>query len=1508
MNSGSLYCRWPGLEHWKPIYHFFHHVAAAKPMPSVIYILYYIVIIAHIFCVMSLFKFFSFIEGTGPLAESLITFIENLIYLQAIPSNYLAPILFIFSLFSIGFVIYVYLRPHHLAKNFVTKLIRFYFQVFSTYLLLVSSSLLQKSITEIVGGKKLDYFFVFSAIDFLICFFNAFESMFFFSYPMSCRTLIFTAWDLKNFYLYIFFTCFIQQLWSLVYKYKFVGGLIVFGFNFIFSVFMLIRSFSLVFFISFLNMAFIFMYTYFALMSIIFTFVWCFPNPKIIPPIVIFALLLFIFGTAIYSQWIYNLLSEVILSQINRTSKSENESFEDLSENSEIDIELPHLPPKVLICLLRYLGSHDFPDVNELAIRVAEIQENSNVVLECFRILHLNCCVPTAVYSKILDISNKDVGFFERPLLCNLQYEAIKYQSNDSVIDMMIEHLDKAKSEIHKSLQKLAYGIQIQSLDIVSEAHFEYNDKCAKYEEMTSLLIENIPNSITIATHYHDYLLNLRGNYIADQYWCRKVEFIKTHQPNDVNTSFPFNHENNFNNNLNNSLNHHNLNTDSLLHHFSGFMRNPQLSMSSISSYISSNTQEIITQEASYRIKLRSLQLSPAFLGILFISMIMCLCVRPLPTNAIHQEMIKATVNVFNQSNFVYAQMALFTYPFPRFVDYSKIIIQNMELNHNISCDSFKEFVRITDDLRKSIENKALSFVSSVVSESMAFGEVSKPLQQAWFRTNISDKFPYSLHLGSSILSEYISQASERFTPNDSTVLELLNLSNDIGALVKQFVNALLLFLEGIHDNILNKEICWILLSGVFELIMLIALYLSIFILPGNDFKKFYKVLFLIDTESITDFSSSFGRDDFIANGREPLDLEVYAADANSLTLDEIELSDDNPLALQISLPNNISVSGLNSPFGNVNPKISTKSNEIVGGISKNFNNLNNFLMINEGLEEETEKKKVHYSKILFRIAIFFGFFFIVLLAIDGMAIVLIHSYGMKKTSGFSSATSFLPQSMDVMISAYLYISGLKKEKPQFSCKNYENVFQYQEFMNQMCELYTGLYDEWNGEINDQFVAIVKSLYGHIGAITTNLESYIRYSFIPYEQYKLIADHSFSLIGFTCILISISLFIFTYLYMNKLFRSILCILRIIPSRYFSPISAVLGEFENGDSLNFKKKDFSTDSLNSVIMHSPDPIIVLERDLDSTKVIAAGQSAMSLLNYKTSEIINNDVQFIIPGFEDKYPILSSSNTTTKIDLVNKNGTIFNMKCTSINIDDNIIALIMKNTEELSLLTKQIKEAQSKLEQFLVRIMPIKYVNMYLEGKSSLLVKVKDASVAYISLYDNEDPSITKCNPDILLDYIDFLNGTVDRILTKYPCISKLGFDDGIMSFIAGATESAKTTEELTSNLINFLFILINKINAQQKFLELKATDLKAVIHTSGPVNAGIISKECPVFKEWSNSFDDLLIKLIKNCPTNSIRITKKTKRKMGKLNNKAIKITKEGKNSLTNMKTYLLSLE
>ena len=397
--------------------------------------------------------------------------------------------------------------------------------------------------------------------------------------------------------------------------------------------------------------------------------------------------------------------------------------------------------------------------------------------------------------------------------------------------------------------------------------------------------------------------------------------------------------------------------------------------------------------------------------------------------------------------------------------------------------------------------------------------------------------------------------------------------------------------------------------------------------------------------------------------------------------------------------------------------------------------------------------------------------------------------------------------------------------------------------------------------------------------------------------------------------ISISVFIFiTYLiylatfilFLNHyfmLFRSLKSIILVFPSTNFSTISNIIHLFMYKSSNN--NKNDGKDSIESIKLQSR---YIFKQSVDSIIVIDGNyiiqdinNSTEELIGLKKDELIGSNFSRYIENLETKrgnegtesptgfdfFQHISFyrtqqeySSSTPKFNLCLKkfNGEKIPISCTLIPInkhntdnDEPAFALVLSDRTKFTLQENKLQETKRNIESLLYRLLPRVMAKKLLSHNPVLHSKVERASITFISIVNFLE--LCKLHTHIeLMEELDIIFSLFDQNISKFPTLVKLKVINGTY-MAAGELFNEVSNKSFSLEIVEFA-IMCAKSVAQRNAQVGSNLQLTIGINTGGPIIAGILGSDKPLFDIWGDAVN-ISSRLQTSCPHNHIQMSKET---------------------------------
>lgn len=1272
--------------------------------------------------------------------------------------------------------------PQCLFRGGYTYALRVFFQILCPILQSVTASLMQKCIEESIT-QKFQWYSYLSVIDYL-----ANTSIFALFTHFSGRTIYFSnsltaTWDDSYKFVVVTGASFILQFWSLFPKFPHSGRIFI---PIIHLIYILISDFVstfLIFISPLLNSIFITGSLFFTVHTIL-MIVYCtvdnsFFDLLLVDIFVFFIVYLFL------SQYIINLLiqralKKQLLPHMNRLS--------DFSDDSDSEIELPNIPPYQMILLVRQLVTNGYQDVSEFIMRIIDSDVNIHVLIECIRILVLIGCIPSSVWNRILEIDRKFVSFRDQALLCDLQFESIKNEQSSEIIEPLMRTLDEAKLDVQQYLINFDIALSMKNKKKAHKNLSLYTLASKKYETIARVYLSNSPKSYQIASHYSNFMKELRGNYRESNIWQHRAEALRT-----GNYSFI-------------PRNSTGLMSTSVLSLTNNDMADKKFNEGAIAQ------QQLISQQVVAKIHSKYIPAAVLLLIIMNLAILILDFIDP-------QEFIKYKCSPESYLDLT-TDLSMYYYG----LIYQVSSILNTALNTEIYITP-KDF------------NMTLWSISNTISQMYPSIPSQHNVQDVWTNRNVSELFTMSAYGFASAVESRIRLINRSYDdPNINIYLTEIcsmiekfnNVLSNINTLIDHYQSDLI----SILNNYIFIYVCSILIGAI--ILNFIVYFVSSYgLMKERD--MIITVFFKIDSDSLKEFRKKFD-----AQFNAPLThhSELMDNDTYSLALDEIELDDNDPISLPIQLP------------------LFLKDDSC-----------------SEGLVSHSSDSKSEHPKYD---PIFIPSFLImswICMIIIGVLFVIYSQRYIQRNTDLSLKRESYHNCFEIVIK--IMYSGFHTIAYEYGFLSYKTRVSFTVTPNDIVffpgiDILVKSFEASNDFYN------IEEIY----QITFNQSVLVMNQLVGMKE-QIINTKAFNekgveyLIQFFVVFLTILLFILLLRYMQfaaTLFDSLKSILNIMPSKYFSTIATVL-DLYNKNFGKHKSKPLEHQS-RLIIKHVSLPILSID---SSYKVRSINQALMKVFMLNKDDVMNNYLWKVFPKDQhlDFYNTLNEIIKDIDSEGIEYNFIAYKSDKSPIHInsllipfiigDDNIhVLIIMKEMEDIMKLNEQIKENKLKVKILCGKLMPKQIVPSFQRENNPIKFVCKTCCLIIINIYQFCEWCTNHTHMQIL-DYIDLFFGKFDKLIDKYPEITKINQRNGSYFAISGLFSNGKD---------NFTQIALDFVESCDKFVKTKKglmqtdTQITCGIFYAENITAGVMNHDIPQFDIASNLLSDAR-DIVKKCPPNHV---------------------------------------
>lgn len=1376
---------WPGLERWPKIYHFFHYLNISKPLPRFVDYIAWPIIYCQLVLSLSQIHLIAKLPSVKAAFKGCDLLIGLVLYLNFIPYQFLGPIL---TAISIGFaltLLIVYKNETFVMRAGATYTLRVFLHVLCPIFTMFASSVLQQQIENAALNKKFDPFIVITFIGFVIYIILGLITGILFGQPLHPASLKFQFWKFSTHSMYVVVACSIQQLWSLAVKYPKWGAYLVLGITAVGSIAGLLSALELPYFSPTLNIFLVGMNICFGLSTIMFCFLWRWPEYEFEFAIAYLGIILL---TLMVSPRIYSVVGMHVLRNLHRGPR--DEKFQDLSDDSSVGTDFPKLSAKKSILLLHYLVIAGYPDICEFTMHMAETTEHMGVIVECFRVLVMLESVPAIVWTKVLEIERVDVSAWQRSILCELQYEAVKMIETGEDYGEIYREFNTRKQDIVKSMLSISEAAVDRDVKKLKHALDNYVDLCEDMEFMAKVYITHAPKSLVLLESYYDYLAKLSGNFSEAVKYKLLIDSLRSGALVTIAQEMQ-----------------------------SAEMedRAPQTE----SELADITPQQLITQQVAKSIKSRAYPRAVVLFLLTIVIWFLGCVLRPsyLVTNGgALQRYVGNAVDFLGLIANTHLQELQY--------HINQILICNTTLAEDVS------------NVLRSIKYMDLKFTAvsvaefdAVVREMEDGTEESAEILKTWFESDTGVTLESLSFMMRSILQQYDRLSDETEHCYSPIVADMLHtngtrLSNGESKMLDYFARAF----ENDHQYLRKATI--IIGTVVGSCVLVFALALLIFCVAAlkRELSLFADVFFRIDGISMALF-----RDELLKrmnshpeqSRTRAFTQEANPSDDNYLELEEIELEEDDPLTIPLDLD-------LGEP-------IETSESEWKGSGRMNVKKIGGYALT-----------------VVILVVLYLG---------ATLCLHLLNVY-FRDEATHRSNTLFghvetvrylLKNGCNVGYSGLLGDANIDDlvcaDVPQYK-ETCENIAAHQEtWVVPNCDMGLAL---TLSTTMDQVIPVIEHL------LTIRLD--VVNDVLAWYSITWACVSAFCLV---CTILLLSATVLHFRYAKRWFASVRSLLLLVPSRYFSTISTLAELFEFHGS---KKTDRNRQVIaSSILKHSREAIVYL----DHNKIVEAGQAALAVFAYKKEDIIGQDIEFILPTFNQKASAHQDEEVVEfDIDGESSDGRTPKMRCTYIRSDFQTSILLLDDITGKIATKREINQCRAKLDMMLRNLMPPHLTERFLSGQYQVAIEKDEIVLGVISI---TDVTLTpgRSNHDYLMELIDLLYSTCDRKLGEYPKLSRLIMDNCMYRFVGGMFNEGPI-EEAVKEALDFTTKIQVKCNTRLPHFVQRGVKVQGCLSIQKRPIGSIFSKELPMFDAWCPDEDQFRELALGFTDERIIRVTEEVK--------------------------------
>jgi class 3 adenylate cyclase len=188
--------------------------------------------------------------------------------------------------------------------------------------------------------------------------------------------------------------------------------------------------------------------------------------------------------------------------------------------------------------------------------------------------------------------------------------------------------------------------------------------------------------------------------------------------------------------------------------------------------------------------------------------------------------------------------------------------------------------------------------------------------------------------------------------------------------------------------------------------------------------------------------------------------------------------------------------------------------------------------------------------------------------------------------------------------------------------------------------------------------------------------------------------------------------------------------------------------------------------------------------------------------------------------------------------------------------------------------KLKTVEQQVEDLLYRILPRTMAKNLIskrnEESTQMISEIKVATILFISI-DHFNEWCEDHTSEEIIYLLGIVFGTFDTIISKYKTLCHIKEIGGTYMVGGGLFPEERSENNPELDAIDFALNCYESISKRPKILGF-AINLKIGINTDGPIIAGILGKDTPLFDIWGDAVN-VSARLYATCRLNHIQISK-----------------------------------
>ena len=1095
------------------------------------------------------------------------------------------------------------------------------------------------------------------------------------------------------------------------------------------------------------------------------------------------------------------------------------------------------------VFVLRYLLSVGDLRILEFALFLFENTDVMDIKMEAMRLLVVLDAVTDEVREELVSLRREDVKLSHVQLLFSMKAEALGM--NQPILQANMDKLMYYKDEVRKALLKIAYMIECGDFEGGKLALETYTHWCDAFEECASMCYLQSPNSQPLHTIVSEYYSQMKGDHVVGNAWKLRGESLgNAREPKQYS-----------------SLSQRDMYSFSAIR--------ARIPFHTVGRLVEDNVLESGNDSALSRTNsvLNDLH-SPVEKKVkIALPIVVGLCIFSFVYQA---DRVRAQMSV-------YRDVAVVLWKFPMVIICYALMVLDFTMNLLISaCGTDNKCARVKETIAMYAtkapnysQELALMFqnmtnIEKIVGQTSLFGTTD--VAKLWRIHGVfSPKFDMTLMtLYSDVLHDAsVPATNESYEIWDKAVTQLETLYENLVACDNRLLDVFSVIADSNYYNFRSVNTF---LAFVVLLASLIIVYF-LFVLRQTTIKSFWDTFCAIDSQSLETFQENINK------GKE-LDAKTELDD-DIVLLDDDEM-DDAPCQCTPGLECITENEDTEDP--DVHRKELPMILDLVCVVGMAIFIILSFILpvsqyvlANTDIELDVRKGAVLLSEI----------------GMDAMRAVRdLFMYTERHTTHVRLNSS---NQFRVLESGAIFGRSIGPVSPWLG-DVYDDHHKLQQFFWQFRENISHRQSNQTSELDSEILKI-------IGNVFTNFSHhYVTMRTWRSEMQEFLFDNAlryhniFMCIGSIHVVFGLILALHRVYYTTVQFEAFKSLLKLFCAQHISSLSEFL-KYVDPSLASKQQCEFRSGENRYIVKQSLDAIIILSRDQVIQDVNA---SAKALTKYGKAQLIGMQIATIIDknsgddGFLVQLDLLMNDTVKSScvsnmfnLTLKQKDGGLLPCSCVLIVLkteyrpqDEGLpaCAIVLRDRTFYTEQEQFLQIAQKRVETLLYRILPRVMATKLLSANNQQLTsKVPRATVIFIGIVNFLEWCRSHTHTEII-ELLDLIFSNFDEMITEFPTLVKLKVINGTYMAAGGLfNEASPKGHEVEA--VEFALKCAASI-ARRNALTGSHLQLTVGINTGGPVIAGILGIDKPLFDIWGDAVN-VSSRLQTSCPKDFIQMSRET---------------------------------